>query len=114
MRKSRALRWAVIAFAAHAAFVLLVPLVEQCCDFTLRNLHEGIIDRPAFGLWWALLNKFPRQLGALMWPSAQLLGLKAVSELSWFIWFLLIGAVPFVAFFAALGKIRDVRTAAAR
>lgn len=45
MAPRRALQWALAAFAAHMAFVVIVLLLDHfTLSITLRNLHELIVD----------------------------------------------------------------------
>jgi hypothetical protein len=106
--------WALVAFAAHTGFVLLVIIVEQSSRaFTLRNLHEFVIDRHAFHLWWWVQNHFTYELGAVLYPFARWWGLEAAMNLYWVVWYIVVGAFPYVLAAAIAARLREWRRAKA-
>jgi len=109
MLRTRPRRWALAAFTLHAAFVLLVQVVDRYSIITLRNLHEFIVDRPAYEFWWWLQNSYPGTLADLTFPIARVIGLQLFSDLSWFAWCVCLGAVPYVVIAAILGQVQDGR-----
>ena len=91
-------RAVLAAFALHAAFVGAVLLVDNISStITLRNLHEQIVDRHAYEAWWSLHRRFPHEIGTLMYPAARSIGLENTSSLVWIVWYLIVGALPYVA-----------------
>jgi hypothetical protein len=90
-------RWPLVAFVAHTAVVLLVIVVEASSQtFTLRNVHEFVIDRHAFELWWWVQRRFARELGALLYLVARWCGLDVASNVFWLAWYVAVGALPYV------------------
>jgi hypothetical protein len=92
----------MVVFGLHAALVLawiLLDLVQV--RFTLRHLMEQIVDRPAYELWWWLQNEFTHLLGTLTYRLSELVGLQASIWLSYGLWFVVVGGLPY-ALLAAL------------
>jgi hypothetical protein len=105
-------RWPLVTFGAHTAVVLLVIIVDALSQtFTLRNMHEFVIDRHAFELWWWVQNEFPRELGAVLYPFARWWGLEVVSKISWLVWYIVVGALPYVLAAAVAARLRCWRRA---
>jgi hypothetical protein len=111
MLRRRRTRWPAVTFVAHSLFVLSVYVVDRYFIFTLRNLQEQFVDRIAYELWWWLQNTYPRAIADLTFPIAKLLGLELFSELSWFVWCVVIGSLPYVIVAAFLGNVGDARQA---
>jgi len=111
-RPNAALRWALTAFVAHTVFLALVLVVDQTrASFTLRNLHEYIVDRHAFEAWWWAQNHFTRPLGNLLFPLAKAFGLETASVLFWLAWYSIVGAFPYVVASSFVAGFRMRRTA---
>ncbi|MGN6187127.1 MAG: hypothetical protein ACTHQM_26110 [Thermoanaerobaculia bacterium] len=109
--KRHAVRRSVLAaFTAHSVFVGAVLLVDSISSaITLRNLHEQIVDRHAFNAWWWLQDRFPREIGTVVYPIARLIGLDRTSFLIWLIWYLTVGALPYVLLVAIIAASREPR-----
>ena len=104
--------WGLIAFGGHTIFLASVVLVDRYfTTFTLRSLHEYIVDRHAFEGWWWLQNRFPHQLGTILFPLAEWFGLETASSIFWFVWYLTVGAVPYVLVAVFTGWLLRFRSA---
>ena len=90
--------------------LLIVIIVDRFSQtFTLRHVHEFGVDRHAFELWWWVQNHFPHELGAVLYPLARRWGLEFVSGGFWLLWYLLVGAAPYVVAAALIARARSAR-----
>lgn len=112
--KGRVVRRSVLAaFATHSVFVGAVLLVDRIPQtITLRNLHEQIVDRHAYEAWWWLQGRFPREIGTVAYPVARWIGVEHASFLIWVVWYLAVGALPYVLVVAVVAVLRQGREAA--
>lgn len=106
----RVRRYVLIAFVAHAAFLVAVLIVEHVSStITLRRMHEQIVDRHAYQAWWWLQGRFPHQIGTLLFPAAQLLGLEHTSMVVWGVWYLVMGPIPYMLLAGVAAALKTLR-----
>src|SRR5262245_35957650 len=107
----RPLRWGCFALLAHCGFLVMVCVVDFVgTQWTLRGLQEHFVDRPAFDLWWRLLNAFPRQIGEIMYPVDKAIGRGPSNLLFWAIWYISVGGVLYFLLGFTLGWLRELWT----
>jgi hypothetical protein len=90
-------------------FLVLVLIGDlTSAQGSLRGLQEAVVDRPAFHLWWWVQGRFPHEIGELIYPLG-FMGIEALGNLLWFIWFSVVGGLPYLVLGYALGLFRDRR-----